>query len=541
MSLKGSESFVHVSTESLDSLEYTHLEEIPVGVNKVRDSFHKLQKTHSLQFRLNQLRDLYFAIKDNEKELVDAVQKDFYRSKSETRGLELHQVLSEITYTMANLHQWIKPSQVKEVPLNLKTNPVYIERIPVGVVLIMGAFNYPLFVTLTPLIGAIAAGNCVVLKPSEQTPRTSGLLSEILTKALDPDIFYVVNGGVPETTKLLDQKFDKIVFTGSATVGKIVAKKAAETLTPVVLELGGKSPAFVLEGAADKDIDAIAQRIVWGRFTNGGQTCIAIDYVYAHKSVRPKLVKALVKTVNEKFYANLTEDDDSYTHMINDRNFSNVVNIIKNTKGTVVAGGQSSPGTRFIQPTIIDNVNWNDSTMANEIFGPVLPIMEYDNLSDAITRVVHYHDTPLALYIFTSEKTSRQANRQVDQIRRRIRSGGTIVNDSMLHGALKGAPFGGVGSSGTGSYRGENSFRCFTHERTTIEQKLWNEKSLSVRYPPFTAKKNRVLEVAQTEYNGHVWFGRKGDVSLTGPSALFSIATTTAGIVALVFAFSAAV
>lgn len=532
------ESFVLVNNEPEAVLEYTDLEEIPMGVSKLRDSFHKLQKTHSVQFRLNQLRDLYFAIKDNEQKLVDAIQLDFYRSKSETRGLEVNQVLSEIIYTMANLHKWVVPQKVTDVPLNLKRNPVYIERIPLGVILVMGAYNYPLFVTLTPLIGAIAAGNCVVLKPSEQTPRSSKLLIDILTNTLDPDIFYGVNGSIEETTKLLEQKFDKIVFTGSTFVGTIIAKKAAETLTPVILELGGKSPAFVLEDVEDKDLPTIANRIIWGRFTNGGQTCIAVDYVYVHKSIKQKLVVELVKGLKERFYKGLNETDTNFTHMINDRNFASIKNIINTTKGNIVAGGKTDAKSRFIEPTIIDNVNWNDSCMINEIFGPILPILEYDNLSDAVSRVVNYHDTPLALYIFTSANTSRSSNPQIDEIRRRIRSGGTMVNDVLLQGGLKNAPFGGVGRSGTGNYRGQNSYRAFTHERTTIEQKLLNERQVSVRYPPYNPKKDRVLQIAQTDYNGSVWFGRKGNVKIDGPSRIFKAVTKTAGVVALVYAFT---
>jgi aldehyde dehydrogenase (NAD+)/aldehyde dehydrogenase (NAD(P)+) len=521
-------------------LKHTALEDIPVGVQRLADSFHKLQKTHSLQFRLNQLRNIYFALKDNVDAITEALEKDFGRSPSETRNLEVYSSLNELVFTMANLHKWAKPDKVTDLPVNMKTNPVYVEKIPLGVVLIITPFNYPLFLAIPSIVGAIAAGNCVVLKPSEATPHFSQLLSDLLTKALDPDIFFAVNGAIPETTKLLDQRFDKIMYTGNNTVGTIIAKKAAETLTPVILELGGKSPAFVLEDVKDKDIPAIASRLAWGRFTNAGQTCVAVDYLLVHKSVKAKLVAELIKVTNEKFYPGLDKDNKDYTHIIHDRAFQNLSKIIETTKGDIVVGGESDAASRYLPPTIVDNVKWDDSTMRGEIFGPILPIIEYDDLLEAISRIVSGPDTPLAQYIFTSGKTSRNSNPQLNQILTSIRSGATIVNDVLLHVALANAPFGGVGNSGHGAYHGIYSFRAFSHERTTIEQKLWNEFMLKVRYPPFTDEKNKVLQVAQTEHNGKVWFNRTGNVRLTGPGTFFNIWTGVAGVVAIAYAFSGA-
>lgn len=521
-------------------LDYTPLEEIPVNVQKLTDSFHKLKKTHSIQFRLNQLRNIYFAIKDNIDEIAHSLELDFGRSPNETKNLEVYPGLNEIVFTMANLNKWIKPDKVTDVPINLKTNPVYIEKIPLGVVLVITPFNYPLYLSIPAIVGAIAGGNCVVLKPSEQTPHFSQLLTKILTNALDPDIFYCVNGGIEETTKVLDQKFDKIMYTGNNMVGTIIAKKAAETLTPVILELGGKSPAFVLDDVKDKDIPTIANRIAWGRFTNAGQTCVAVDYVLVHKSIKQKLVDELVKITKDTFYPNLSKDNKSYTHVIHSRAYDNLVKIVKTSKGKIVLGGDvnADVNSRFLPPTIIDNVKWDDSSMKQEIFGPILPIIEYSDLSEAVSSVISNHDTPLAQYIFTSGPTSRHKNKQVDQILTSIRSGGTIVNDVLLHVALPNAPFGGIGNSGYGAYHGIYSFKAFTHERITIEQKLWNEFMVKVRYPPFAPNKDKVLQATFSDYGGKVWFGRSGDVKVNGPSTFFNVWTGIAGVAAIVYAMS---
>ncbi|CAN3359280.1 fatty aldehyde dehydrogenase Hfd1p [Diutina catenulata] len=521
-------------------LKYTELPEIKAGVARVRSGFHK-NKSKSVQFRLNQLRNLYFAVKDNQEAFAAALAQDFNRATDETRILEHYTVLKAILFAMENLHLWTQPEKVTDLPINLRTNPVYVERIPVGVVLVMGAFNYPLFVNIAPLIGVIAAGNAAVLKPSEQTPRYTQLLTEVLTKALDPDLFFVVNGAIPETTALLEEKFDKIVFTGSSTVGTVVAKAAAKHLTPTILELGGKSPAFVLSDVTEKDLKAVARRIVWGRFTNGGQTCIACDYVLVHKSKHAALV-AEMKAALEEFYPNISKDTKDYTHIVANRNYDGVLDLLKTSKATVVVGGTTTADreSRFIAPTILDNVGWTDSSMTREIFGPVLPVIEFESLPDACSRVVHYHDTPLALYVFTSGGLDRAHNSQLDYIRSSVRSGGTIVNDALIHAALSNAPFGGIGSSGMGNYGGERSFKAFSHERTTIEQKLWNEFMVGIRYPPFNAKKQAALKQGLVEYGGRVWFGRTGDVPVGGPSNFFKLWAGVTGTAALVWAFTQA-
>ncbi|CAK9438743.1 uncharacterized protein LODBEIA_P29670 [Lodderomyces beijingensis] len=517
---------------------YTPVAAIAPGVKHLSDSFFSAQKTHDIQFRLNQLRNLYFAVQDNVDEICEALEKDFGRASSETRNLEVLSGLNELVHTMASLHEWMKPEQVTDLPITLKSNPIYIERIPLGVVLIVSPFNYPFLLSFSALVGALAGGNAVVLKQAESTPNFTRLFTEILTKALDKDIFLAVNGAIPETTELLEQKFDKIIYTGNGVVGKIVAKKAAETLTPVILELGGKSPAFILDDVQDKDIEIIARRIAWGRFTNAGQTCVAVDYVLVPTKLHSKFTTALKKVLNEEFYPNLTKDDPQFTHIIHERAFNGLTKMIEASKGDVIVGGKSDSKTRFIPPTVIDNVTWSDSTMQQEIFGPVLPIIKYDQLSDAVGQVVRQHDTPLAQYVFTSGSTSPQYNKQLKSILQNVRSGGCIINDVLMHVALVNAPFGGVGQSGYGAYHGKFSFRHFTHERTTMEQKLWNDFMMKARYPPHSEGKDRLIKVSQSGYNGNVWFGRTGNVSIYGPGLIFSAWYTATGLFSLAYEFA---
>lgn len=515
-------------------LQFTAISEIPAGVAKLVDSFHNSKKTHSVQYRLNQLRNVYFALKDNGDEIAEALEKDFSRSASETRNLELGTSLTEVVHTMSSLHKWVQPDKVPDLPQTM-TCPVYVEKIPLGVVLIISPFNYPLLLSVGAIIGALAAGNCVVFKPSELTPNFSKLFTEIMSAALDDDIFYVVNGGIQETTALLEQKFDKIMYTGNNMVGTIIAKKAAETLTPVLLELGGKSPAFVLEDVKDKDLATVARRIAWGRFTNAGQTCVAVDYVLVHETKKAALVKHLVAAVEETLFKDVDENDTNYTHIIHDRAFENLVKILKQSKGRVVTGGTHNAAAKYIAPTILDNVNWDDSTMRGEIFGPLLPIITYSNLDEALANIRQRCDTPLAQYVFTSGNTNRNKNKELDTILTRIRSGATVINDVMMHVPLTSAPFGGIGNSGQGAYHGIYSFRAFSHERTTIEAAFWNEFAMKARYPPYNEDKDKLFVASQRRHNGKVWFGRTGDVPKNGPSSLFTIWTGIAGFSAVLF------
>lgn len=521
-------------------LVYTPLADIPIGVERLTKAFHESQKTHSIQFRLNQLRNLYFALRDNENGFIEALEKDFYRANHETKNLEIVHSINELLHTMSSLHKWVKREPVTDLPLNQKTTPIYTERIPLGVVLIITPFNYPFFLSVGSIVGAIAGGNAVVFKPSELVPHFSQLFTDVLTKALDPDIFYAINGAIPETTAALEQKYDKIMYTGNNIVGTIIAKKAAETLTPVLLELGGKSPAILLDDIKDKDIEVIARRVVWGRFVNAGQTCIAVDYVLVHESIKPKFITAVKKVLSEEFYPNLTKDDSTYTHIIHDRAYNNLSKVIDSSKGNLVYGGERDAATRFIGPTVFDDVDWDDSTMQAELFGPILPVIEFSNLTDALATIVRRHDTPLALYVFTSGANSRK-NPQVNQVFNTIRSGSALVNDVVMQAALANAPFGGIGKSGLGGgYHGVHSFRNFTHERTTMENKFFTDIALSVRYPPYKVSKDKVIEALGLPHGGRVWFNRTGDVSVGGPGRIWSFWTGVAGVSALVYYFAGA-
>lgn len=525
--------FLDVATAVSFEAEYTPLSEIPDGVARVVSAFHNTQKTHSLQYRLNQLRNVYFILKDNVDNLTRALELDFHRSSSETKIVDIAPAMAELLFIMANLQKWSKPEAVSDLPKSMSSNTVFIERIPYGTILIIAPFNYPFNLSLSPIAGAIAGGNTVVYKPSESTPRFSKLFTDLLTLVLDPDLFYAVLGAIPETTLLLEQKFDKILYTGNNFVGTIVAKKAAETLTPYILELGGKSPAFVLEDVTEKDITTTARRIAWGRFVNGGQTCVAVDYVVVHESVHERLVKELVRIVKEEFYP----DDTDITKLIHARSYDNVVKIISQSKGDIVLSGENDPETNFVYPTIIDNVTWDDSTMRGEIFGPVLPILVYKDLKEALAPVQKRHDTPLAQYIFTGGAASRK-NPQVDQILTTIRSGGVIINDVIVHVGLPNAPFGGIGTSGSGAYHGYFSFKSFTHERTTVAVPFWNEFSNAPRYPPYNSKKETLVNLAYDNYNGSVWFRRTGNVDVGGPGRVYSLWTGVGGFVNLLYHFA---
>lgn len=513
-------------------LQYTPITEIPTRVQQLKDSFRQ-KRTQPLQYRLNQLRNIYFALSDHANALVDALYRDFGRAPSETKNMEFAPLMNELIVTMSQLHRWAQPEPVLLLPVTMRATPVYIERVPLGVVLVISPFNFPLILAMSSIIGAIAAGNCVVLKLSEFTPHFALLLTLLLTAALDPDTFYIVNGAVEETSAVLDLKFDKIMYTGLGVVGKIVAKKAAETLTPVLLELGGKCPAFVLD-VKDLDLPVVARRIVWGRFINAGQACVSVDYVLVPKALKEKLVKHMVAAV-EEFYPDLTPQHSGYTHIIHKRAFERLCRVLELTKGTVVTGGDTDASTNYIAPTIVDNVGWLDATMEEELFGPILPVIAYENLAAALDEVVARHDTPLAMYIFTSGTRSR-SNKDVDLIRTTVRSGGTMVNDAVTHVGLANAPFGGVGTSGQGLYHGYFSYKAFTHERTTVEQKL-ADFALKVRYPPYKAQKDQIVRQLMLPFNGKVWFDRKGNVPVTGPGAIWSMFTGIAGVGSLVYQF----
>ncbi|ONH68197.1 Beta-apo-4'-carotenal oxygenase [Cyberlindnera fabianii] len=478
-------------------LEYTPIEEIPQRVEKVRTAFHT-RKFLNVEVRLNALRNLFFAIKDNEDLILKALKKDLNKPPSEVQLLELSPLYGDLLYIIDNLRSWVKGRKPESTPLLFKFSKPRVENIPLGTVLVIGAFNFPLLLTLQPLIGAIAGGNTVVIKQSEQTPNLAAVVTDILSDALDNELIQIVNGGIEETTALLEQKFDKVIYTGSGTVGTIIAKKCAETLTPCILELGGKSPAFITKNC--RSLDLAAKRIVFAKFVNAGQTCVTVDYAQVHRDVYDEFVKLLIKWTKKLFGEASVE---TYGKIVNQRNTERVANIIKDSKGEVIYGGDFDIEERYISPTVVKDVTFSDSLMQGEIFGPVLPVVPFDDLDAAITNVVAYHDTPLALYAFTDNKD------EIYAIQSRIRSGAFLINDAIIHVGMAQLPFGGIGSSGNGNYHGYASFKSFTHERSCLKQPFWVEPLFEAKYPPTT---NFDLAVAKTAMVPPAWFGRTGKI-----------------------------
>ena len=378
---------------------------------------------------------------------------------------------SDIKEAKRKVKKW---SRKKRVSTNLLNFPAssYIIPEPLGVCLVIGAWNYPYQLSLAPVVAALAAGNTVILKPSELPSKTSEVMAKLINKNFDPAVFKVIEGGVPETTELLKQDFDKIFFTGSTKVGKIVYKAAAETLTPVTLEMGGKSPAFITENC---NVKMTAKRLVWAKFLNAGQTCIAPDYVMVHETVKEtflEFVKAEIEKEHFRF------DNHNYVQIINDDNFDRLSNMIDPNQ--IYYGGNTDKTERYIQPTILQDVSLSDSVMQEEIFGPILPVIGYSDLDEAISEVRKL-PKPLSCYVFTKDKKAKQ------KILNEISFGGGAVNDAVMHISNPNLPFGGVGQSGIGNYHGKAGFDCFTHYKSILDKPTWLE--LPIKYYPHTNNK----------------------------------------------------
>ncbi|XP_066929611.1 aldehyde dehydrogenase, dimeric NADP-preferring-like [Clytia hemisphaerica] len=404
--------------------------------------------------RLEQLQALYRLVEENEGELLEALHKDLGKCKTEGRIMETMIVMRECGETIQYLKTWMKPESVKPDLLN-SLYACKIIREPLGVVLIMGAWNYPVQLTLLPLIGALAAGNCAILKPSELSPHSAQVMTKLVQKYMDPDFVRIVNGAIPETTELLKQRFDKIFFTGSPSVGKIIMKAASEYLTPVDLELGGKCPAIVDESC---NFDAIGNRIAWAKLANAGQTCLAVDYIICVGNCRDKLIESLKKSI-ESFYGEDQQESDSYGRILNKRHVARLQKLIDPSK--VVYGNKVDEDDLYISPTIMKDVSPDDPVMQDEIFGPILPVLTVKNIDEAI-RYVQEREKPLALYIFSN------VQKTIDRILKMTSSGSVCVNDAVVQGAVPTLPFGGVGNSGMGAYHGHFSYDAFSHRKACI-------------------------------------------------------------------------
>lgn len=437
-------------------------------------SFFQSHQTKSVEFRLVQLDKLNQAIIEFEPRITEALRKDLGKHPFETYTTEIGYALNSITHTKKNFKKWAKTKKVK-TPIFLQPSKSMIRYEPYGTVLIIGPFNYPFQLLIEPLIGAIAAGNCAVIKPSELVPNVSAIVTEMIENTFDASYIRSVQGGVETNTSLINAPFDYLFFTGSVAVGKVVMEAAAKNLVPVTLELGGKSPAIVDESA---DIKAAAQRIIWGKTVNAGQTCVAPDYLMVHESVKEELIKEM-KLVVQSFYSSSMEKSQDFGRIVNERHFQRLTSILEKDKDLIIYGGLINPDTRYIEPTLLE-ATWKSASMEDEIFGPILPILTYDNLADAI-QSINRLSKPLALYLFTS-------NPQVeDKILNEISSGGVSINNTITHLANPELPFGGVGSSGIGAYHGRYSFLTFSHERSMMKSS--NKINIPFLYPPYNDKK----------------------------------------------------
>ncbi|WP_240336985.1 aldehyde dehydrogenase [Rufibacter psychrotolerans] len=435
-------------------------------------AFFATGQTKPLAFRLKMLRRLQKVIRQEEAAVLAALQADFRKPPFETFATEVAILQAEIKFMLKHLRQWVKPRRVKASFLNFPSKD-YIYPEPYGVALVIGAWNYPFQLTLSPVLGAIAAGCCAILKPSELTPATSQLLARLLQEHFPPDYLTVVQGGPEVSQALLEQPFDKIFFTGSVPVGKIVAQAAAKQLIPVTLELGGKSPCLVDETA---DLAVAAKRIVWGKFINAGQTCVAPDYLLVQETVAAPLLEHLAATLRE-FYGPDPAQSPDFARIINDRHFQRLKALLGNVE--VYAGGETDARHRYIAPTLLTQVTWEQPLMQEEIFGPLLPVLTFKTLPEAIAQV-NARPKPLALYFFSKDKRAK------DMVLTQTSSGGACINDTVSHLANPYLPFGGVGTSGHGNYHGKASFDAFSHHKSVLKKP--SKPDLPLRYPPYAKK-----------------------------------------------------
>ena len=428
-------------------------------------------------YRVEHLRRLRETICANEEKITEALKSDLGKSGFESYMCEVGLVLEEIRYMLKYACGLSKPRSVS-TPLHQFAAKSYIQPEPYGNVLIMSPWNYPFLLTIGPLVDALAAGNTVVIKPSAYSPATSRVIQELVEACFDPAYVAVVTGGRAENQALLEEKFQYIFFTGSQSVGKVVMEKAAQHLTPVTLELGGKSPCIVDETA---DLKLAARRIVFGKFLNCGQTCVAPDYVWVHESVKEPLIRLIFEQIRVQ-YGEHPLENPNYGKIISARHFERLLSLIDPKK--VVMGGTWDAQRQKIAPTVLDSITWEDAVMGQEIFGPVLPIMTFTELEDVISQL-QGKDTPLALYFFSRHRPS------IESVTQRIPYGGGCINDTIIHLATTAMGFGGVGESGMGSYHGKTGFDTFSHMKSIVDKKTWID--LPMRYQPYKKTYEKLL------------------------------------------------
>ncbi len=456
-------------------MEKREIEEI---LQKQRAYFETGQ-TLPVSARKAALRKLYAGIEEREKRLCAALKKDLGKSSSESYMCEIGLVKSEITYMLRHVGRFARERRVP-TPLAQYVSRSFEKPSPYGCVLIMSPWNYPFLLTVEPLTDAIAAGNTAVLKPSAYAPYTAEVMTELIESCFPAKFVAVVNGGRAENRSLLEMKFDYIFFTGGKSVGREVMRHAAEHLTPVTLELGGKSPCIV-DGTAN--IPLAAKRIVFGKFLNCGQTCVAPDYIYCDEAVKPALLQELKKQI-ELQYGREPLKNENYGKIVNRKHFDRLCGLTEEKK--VIFGGERDVDTLRIAPVVMDDVNWEDAVMGEEIFGPVLPVLSYVSLEDAVRRI-RSMPCPLALYMFSS------CRRNIEYVKERVSFGGGCINDTLIHLATSAMGFGGVGESGMGSYHGKHGFETFTHRKSIVDKKTFPD--LPMRYQPYTAWKDKMIRM----------------------------------------------
>lgn len=439
-------------------------------IEKQREFF-ETDKTKDIDFRIEMLKRLRNSIKNHEEEIYEALRVDLKKSPFESLATEVGIVYDEIDYILKNLKKWAKVKRVR-TPIYNWPSKSYIYEEPYGVVLIIGPFNYPFQLNIAPLVGAMAAGNCALIKPSQYSKETTLIIMKIIEECFPKEYVAVIEpfGGREEVSAILKEKYDYIFFTGSVAVGKIVMEAASKHLTPVTLELGGKSPALLDE---DCDVSLAAKRIAWGKFINAGQTCVAPDYVLVHHSIKDEFIKKL-KFWTEKFYGKEAMLSKDYPKIIDNKQFQRLIGYL--SQGKLVMGGSYNNEKLYIAPTALINVSEDSPLMTDEIFGPLLPILEYKDLKEAV-KFINCRPKPLALYYFTKDKEKGE------NIIKSTSSGGGCINDTIMHVASTSLPFGGVGDSGMGSYHGKKTFETFSHSKSFI--KRGNVLDFNFRYPPY--------------------------------------------------------
>ena len=452
------------------------------NIIKNQRDFFNTNTTKSVEYRLQMLQRLKKIINANEEKILSALYNDLSKSKSEAYMSEVAMVYAELDEALKKVREWSRPQRARGT---IGTFPAknYVFSEPYGIVLIMSPWNYPFNLAIAPLIAAIAAGNCAVIKCSKESKYTSNLIKEIINKTFDKNYVYCVEPDI-DYNDMLSQRYDYIFFTGSSRVGKIIMNVASKNLTPVSLELGGKCPCIVDESA---NIRVAAKRIVWGKLLNAGQTCVSVDYVAVHSSVKEKLIRYILKEIKLRYKDAL--NSNTYPRIINEHHYKRLLNLIKVEENII--GGRADEFSRKIEPTVLPEADFEDEIMKEEIFGPVLPIIEYDDIKKLI-RIIKEREKPLACYVFTKyEKTARH-------IIKSISYGGGCVNDVVIQVSNHYMPFGGVGNSGIGSYHGKYGFDTFSHKKSVV----WNETMLDlpIRYAPFNLLKFRMLKYILTKF-----------------------------------------